>query len=97
MLDKKLKPKQVAVETPHDVLLTPIPEQEVQGRSVKRRKRVKFTDLHTQQNFYIENVVVDILDEIIADAWGEKSRMANEAFKMFIREKYPQYAHRIKT
>jgi hypothetical protein len=102
-LEKTLKNKLEGLGMPpppltaHDIILQPvdIPAAPAPVSRSRSRKRVKFTDLHTQQNFYIENTVLDVLNEIIGDAWGEKSRLANDAFKLFIQKEYPELAHKL--
>lgn len=58
----------------------------------KIHKREKITDTHTSQAYMIEKELIDIIDDIVGDAWGGKYR-----FVLMIYQEFPEYANRIRV
>ncbi|MEK5036327.1 hypothetical protein MKY96_33395 [Paenibacillus sp. FSL R7-0302] len=62
----------------------------------KRRKQARLKDTHTSQAYNIQNEILELINEVAGDGWGDKYRIVNDALKMYFHQLYPELAKRIK-
>lgn len=61
----------------------------------KKRKNNRLKDTHTSQGYYIQNEILEIINEL-ANNWGGKYQFVNEALKFYIFHHHKEHYKRIR-
>jgi uncharacterized protein (DUF4415 family) len=94
LIKNKVKSSQ---HSAHNILIDPV-EETTQNTNVdvnenvdvnvnkKERKRKKFEDNFTRQTYYIQNDLLEKLNEVAGSEKGEKTRIINEALRKYLKK-----------
>jgi hypothetical protein len=71
----------------HDILIETQENEDIISVN-KQDRKIKFEENFTRQTYYIENNLLEKLNESVGKEKGEKTRIINEALRSYFKNKF---------
>lgn len=94
--ERKPRKQTSSSATNNEPEVVPVVQQQPPAYVPKRRKKERMTDTHTSKAYYVQNDIIELIEEIVGDDWGGKYRFVNDALKLYIHTFHKEHAHKIK-
>jgi hypothetical protein len=70
----------------HDILIETQENEDTISVNNKKDKKLKFEENFTRQTYYIENTLLERLNQSVGREKGEKTRIINEALRKYFKK-----------